>query len=85
MPLIPLRRITTLVGRNNSYLPSSSVFARGHQAFQFAGTCLKLPTYPLSPRRSYYGHISDHKMAPQLEPFFKQCVSFAKEEKLLEL
>lgn len=23
-------------------------------------------------RRFYYGHISDHKMAPQLEPFFKQ-------------
>lgn len=23
-------------------------------------------------RRFFYGHISDSKMAPQLEPFFKQ-------------
>ncbi|KAJ6153788.1 Cys-Gly metallodipeptidase dug1 [Penicillium chermesinum] len=29
----------------------------------------------LVPRRFYYGHISDTKMAPQLEPFFKQYVA----------
>jgi Cys-Gly metallodipeptidase DUG1 len=28
------------------------------------------PSLPL--RRFYYGYISDSKMAPQLEPFFKQ-------------
>lgn len=27
---------------------------------------------PLSSRRFFYGYISDSKMAPQLEPFFKQ-------------
>ncbi|KAJ5816871.1 Cys-Gly metallodipeptidase dug1 [Penicillium robsamsonii] len=27
---------------------------------------------PLTSRRFFYGHISDSKMAPQLEPFFKQ-------------
>ena len=26
----------------------------------------------ISPRRFFYGHISDSKMAPSLEPFFKQ-------------
>lgn len=26
------------------------------------------------PRRSFYGHISDPKMAPNLEPYFKQYV-----------
>lgn len=32
------------------------------------------PPHQLSFRRSFYGHISDRKMAPQLEPFFKQWV-----------
>jgi Cys-Gly metallodipeptidase DUG1 len=31
-------------------------------------------TRPIVPRRFFYGHISDTKMAPQLEPFFKQYV-----------
>lgn len=34
--------------------------------------------YPKNPRlvsrRFFYGYINDRKMAPQLEPFFKQCV-----------
>jgi hypothetical protein len=30
------------------------------------------PLRPLPYRRTYYGYISDPKMAPQLEPFFKQ-------------
>jgi Cys-Gly metallodipeptidase DUG1 len=32
------------------------------------------PSVRFSSRRSYYGYISDSKMAPQLEPFFKQYV-----------
>jgi hypothetical protein len=31
---------------------------------------LKNTTYSV---RTYYGHISDDKMAPQLEPYFKKC------------
>jgi Cys-Gly metallodipeptidase DUG1 len=31
---------------------------------------------PLVSRRFFYGQISDTKMAPQLEPFFKQYVPF---------
>ncbi|KAJ5692082.1 Cys-Gly metallodipeptidase dug1 [Penicillium macrosclerotiorum] len=59
MPLFPLRRIPSLSK------PGQSLLSR-----------FSPPVSPVSrsliSRRFFYGYISDSKMAPQLEPFFKQ-------------
>lgn len=59
MPLFPLRRIPSFSKPGQSLLSRFSPLA----ARSFAS------------RRFFYGYISDSKMAPQLEPFFKQYVS----------
>lgn len=46
-------------------------FAKPGQSFLSRFTT---PPRPYVPRRSFYGYICDTKMAPQLEPFFKQYV-----------
>lgn len=61
MPLFPLR-ISSLAAAAK---PGYSFLAR----FSFGPR-------PFVSRRFYYGYISDSKMAPQLEPFFKQYVVF---------
>lgn len=58
----------------------TSRLARGHRNIAVAPSSLNLqvaktilqPICRSVPRRSYYGHISDSKMAPNLEPYFKQ-------------
>lgn len=63
---MPLRRIP--VGYKS--LSSCLTPTKASWNLQFA--------YPRNPRltshRSFYGYINDREMAPQLEPFFKQCV-----------
>lgn len=49
----------------------SSTFPPSHT--QNRSTLAPLRPLTFAPVRTYYGHITDHKMAPQLEPYFKKC------------
>ncbi|KAI9373221.1 hypothetical protein BJX61DRAFT_503871, partial [Aspergillus egyptiacus] len=73
MPLLhPHRFTSSFLAFNYSSSSSPHLLIRSYQISQVAGAC---KIRQLSSRRSLYGHISDHKMAPQLEPFFKQYVN----------
>ncbi|KAE8375321.1 Zn-dependent exopeptidase [Aspergillus bertholletiae] len=71
MPL-PLRRVAASLGKYKSGL-SFSVSTKEY----WTPYSLFLRTPYFSCRRSFYGHISDQKMAPQLDPFFKQVDGLA--------
>ena len=56
---------------------SSSLHSSFKTVFYAAGITRSLPSHTTlrvaaSSIRTYYGHISDHKMAPHLEPYFKK-------------
>ncbi|KAL3704203.1 hypothetical protein TMatcc_009894 [Talaromyces marneffei ATCC 18224] len=70
-PALPLKLLSFTASKCSTTTPlftSSSLRTCLYKPQLSSGTSLK----PHLARRFYYGHISDHKMAPQLEPFFKQ-------------
>ena len=78
---LPLRRLVLSSTRpstspSSSFLPSRHFHARRlslRPSFGRFNNLFKLSSRCFS---SYYGHISDVKMAPQLEPFFKESVNW---------
>lgn len=76
VPPLPLRSLLSTKCVQPSFLVSA--FESLPRRFQIRSSTICTPLRPYLTRRFYYGHIRDPKMAPQLEPFFRQCVTYSR-------
>lgn len=73
-PALPLKLLLSTSSKysTTTFFPNSLTASLYKRRLGFLNSRISLT--PRIGHRYFYGHISDHKMAPQLEPFFKQFV-----------
>jgi hypothetical protein len=76
VPPLPLRALLSTKCVQPSFFVSA--FESLPRRFQIRSSTIASPLRPYLTRRFYYGQISDPKMAPQLEPFFRQYVTYSR-------